>query len=57
MTDIERLLQKICAKALAEFSNETRCGMCDKYDGRLFYDIDGDTYEIIIKKQKDQENG
>jgi len=53
MTDIEKLLQTVCKKALVEFSKRTKCGTCDMDEEKLVYDIDGITYAIDIVKQKE----
>lgn len=53
MTDIEKLLQKVCADALVQFSKDTKCGLCDRHKGQLLYDIDGQTYVISITQQKE----
>ena len=53
MKDIEKLIQYVIKKALVEFTRETKCGLIDIHEGRLLHDIDGKTYEIIVREVTD----
>jgi hypothetical protein len=53
MKDVEKLIQSVLKKALVAFAKETKCGMIDLYKGNLIYDIDGKSYEIIVREMND----
>ena len=54
MTDIEKFIQKLCKDALVRASKEFHLGLVDVFDGRLYYDIEGNSYEIIVKKETEK---
>ncbi|MBR1851597.1 MAG: hypothetical protein IJ794_00260 [Lachnospiraceae bacterium] len=54
MTDIEKFIQKLCKDALVRASKEFHLGLVDMFDGRLYYDIEGNSYEIIVKKETEK---